>query len=254
MHYGCQAPWSVVRLGNGVAWIGQDVRRGHARAYHAVGYNPVAVSTPAVEAVWATYTNIRDAVSFTLMSGGHELWVVTFQAANATWVYDATTGWWFQWGWWNPSRTNWDRIRPWVHCVVALDGMNDLHYGGDWQTGQIYVIGTNYKTDDGHVIWRRRRAPHLTTENMRRFYSRFEVDCDVLGLQRIFWNRLGTGRDRIWQLDTSQTSETGGVTMQLGFSDDRTKSFQFQYQQTLDSTVDVMIANAYLNEVAATWH
>jgi hypothetical protein len=254
MHYGCQAPWSVVRLGNGVAWIGQDVRRGDTRAYHAVGYNPVPVSTPAVEAVWATYTNARDVVSFTLMDRGHELWVVTFREANATWVYDATTGWWFQWGWWNTSRTAWDRIRPWVHCVVALDGKNDLHYGGDWQTGQIYVIGTNYKTDDGHVIWRRRRAPHLTTENMRRFYARFEVDCDVLGQQRIFWNRLGAGRDRIWQLDTSQSSETGGVTLQLCFSDDRAKTFLCQYQQTVDPSVDVMLANAYLNEVTATWH
>ena len=254
MHIGCQAPWSVVRLGNGVAWIGQDVRRGMTRAYQAVGYNPVAVSTPAIEAVWATYASIRDAVSFTLMSWGHELWVITFQSANATWCYDATTGWWFQWGWWNNVKNNWDRIRPWVHCVVALDGINDLHYGGDWQTGQIYVIGTNYKTDDGNVILRRRRAPQLTTENMRRFYSRFEIDCDVLGLQRVFWNRLGNGRDRIWQLDSSQSSETGGVSMFLGYSDDRTQTFQYFYTQTLDPSVDVRLSNAYLNEVVATWH
>jgi hypothetical protein len=254
MHYGCQAPYSVVRLGNGVAWIGEDVSRGARRAFHAVGYNPVAVSTPALESIWAGYSTVRDAVAFTMMDRGHEFWIITFRTANATWAYDTTTGWWHQRGWWNTTGNNWDRIRPWVHCVASLDGILELHYGGDWQNGNIYVIGTNYKTDDSHVIWRRRRAPHLTTENMRRFYARFELDCDVMGKQRIFWNRLGTGRDRIWQVDSSQSSETGGVTIFLAFSDDRTQTFQYQYSQTLDPAVDVMLVNAYLNEVTATWH
>jgi hypothetical protein len=254
MHIGCQAPFSVVRLGNGVAWIGEDVRRGAGKAYHATGYNPVPVSTPAVEAVWATYLKLSDAVAYTHMDQGHECWVINFPTANATWVYDATTGWWHQRGWWNTTTNTWDRIRPWVHCVANLDFGPELHYGGDWQSGKIYVMASWYKTDDGHVIWRRRRAPHLTLENMRRFYARFEIDCDTLGTQRIFWNRLGAGRDRIWQLDSSQNSETGGVTLLLGWSDDRTQSFQYMFPQTLDPSVDVRLANAYLNDVNATWH
>jgi hypothetical protein len=89
---------------------------------------------------------------------------------------------------------------------------------------------------------------------MRRFYSRFEIDCDRLGLQRVFWNRLGNGRDRIWQIDALQTSETGGVSLTLGFSDDRTATFQTVFSQTLDPSVDVMLSNAYLNWMDATWH
>jgi len=100
---------------------------------------------------------------------------------------------------------------------------------------------------------RRRRAPHLTLENMRRFYSRFEIDCDRLSPQRIFWNRLGNGRDRIWQLDASQASETAGVTLTLGWSDDRTQSVQTVFSQSLDPSADVMLANAYLRWVDATW-
>lgn len=253
MHYGCQAPFSVVRLGNGVAWIGQDVRRGSRRAYHAVGYNPVAVSTPAVESEWAKYSTVMDAVAFTMMDRGHEHWIITFPTANATWCYDSTTGWWHQRGWWDTAADNWDRIRPWVHAVVKLDN-TELHYGGDWQTGQIYVIGTNYKTDDGHVIWRRRRAPQLTLENMRRFYARFEIDCDISGYTRVFWNRLGAGRDRIWQVDSSQTSETGSVSIFLAFSDDQTRTWQYQSPFVMSIDVDVMLSNAYLNYTDATWH
>jgi hypothetical protein len=136
--------------------------------------------------------------------------------------------------------------------VVNLSG-TEWHFAGDWQNSKIYVIGTNYFTDDGAAIWRRRRAPHLTAENKRRFYARFEIDCDVHGSARIFWNRLGCGRDRIWQLDTSQTSETGGVTFFLEYSDDRTQTWQQVFSQFTPAGVDVMLANAYLNWTDATW-
>lgn len=253
MHIGCQAPFSVVRLGNGVAWIGLDVRRGTRKAYQAVGYNPVAVSTPAVEAQWAKMSTVSDAVAYTFADQGHELWVINFPSGNQTWVYDATTGWWHQWGI-SYLGNLWDRFRVWVHCVVSLDGITDKHYGGDYQTGQIYVMSTSYKTDDGNPIIRRRRAPHFTNENMRRFYARFEIDCDRLGAQRIFWNRLGNGRDRIWQLDASQASETGGVILTLYWSDDNTQSFQYVFSQALDPSVDVQLANAYLKWTDASWN
>ena len=108
-----EAPFSFTRLGNGVAWIAQDTRRGTRQAVQAVGYQPVPVSNPAVEAAWGKYPTIADAVSYTLMYQGHELWVISFPAANATWCYDATTGWWFQWGFFNGS--SWDRHLVWVH-------------------------------------------------------------------------------------------------------------------------------------------
>jgi len=252
MHLGCQAQYSVTRLGNGVAWVGMDVRRGTRKAYHATGYNPVVVSTPGVEAAWKKYTDVTDAVSYTEMINGHECWVISFPAANATWAFDMTTGWWHQRGWWDG--TGWDRIRSWVHCVVALGATPEEHYVGDWENGNIYTLSTEWKTDNGTMIVRRRRAPHLTLENMRRFYARFEIDCDVLGEQRIFWNRLGNGRDRIWQLDSSQASESGGVTLTLAYSDTRTQTWKTFFSQSLNPSVDVSLCNAYLNYVDATWH
>ena len=252
MHLGVQAPFSFTRLGNGVAWIAQDTHRGTRQAVQAVGYQPVPVSNPAVEAAWGKYSTIADAVAYTLLYQGHELWVISFPTADATWCYDATTGWWFQWGFFNGS--SWDRHLVWVHCVVALDGTTDVHYGGDWESGNIYMMSRDYQTDNGSIIVRRRRSPHNTNENMRRFYARFEIDCDVSGTERIFWNRLGNGRDRIWQLDVEYTSETAVPTFTLSYSDDRTKTWQQMFQQQLPSPVDVTLSNAYLNWVDATWH
>ena len=252
MHLGVQAPFSFTRLGNGVAWIAQDTRRGTRQAVQAVGYQPVPVSNPAVEAMWGRYSTIADAVGYTLTYQGHELWVINFPTANATWVYDASTNWWFQWGFFNGS--GWDRHLVWVHCVVALDGTTDVHYGGDWESGNIYIMSRDYWTDNGAITVRRRRSPHNTVENMRRFYSRFEIDCDVSGTERMFWNRLGDGRDRIWQLDVEYTGEATAPTFTLYFSDDRCKTFQQMFQQQLASPQDVTLSNAYLNWTDATWH
>lgn len=254
MHLGVQAEHSVVRLGNGVAWLGVDVRRGGRKAIHAEGYAPRVVSTPALEAEWAKYATVHDAVAYTEAIEGHECWVISFPSANVTWAYDATTGWWHQRGWWDGSA--WDRSRVWVECVVALlgGGGTEKHYGGDWENGKIYTVSQTWKTDDGNPIVRRRVAPHLTLENMRRFYARFEIDCDVLGLQRVFWNRLGNGRDRVWKIDAIQSSESGGVTLTLGWSDDRGQGWQHMFTQSLAPSVDVRLANAYLNYVDAGWH
>jgi hypothetical protein len=53
IHLGCIAPWSVVRLGMQIGWIGGDTR-GMPVAYLAQGYEPRRVSTHAVEAKWAS--------------------------------------------------------------------------------------------------------------------------------------------------------------------------------------------------------
>lgn len=257
MHVGCQSSFSPTRLGNGVAWIGQDTRRGTRKAIYSVGYNPQVISTPAVEAQWAKYLDISDAVSFTYAANGHELWVINFPTANATWAWDSTTGFWLRWGYWNGN--SWDRTRVWVHCVVALGGSEghaqvERHFGGDWSSGNIYVMSTDYRTDNGNVNLRRRIAPHLTKENMRRFYSRFEIDCDRLGQVRIVWNRLGAGRDRIWILDVEHASESVGAQLTLSYSDDRLQSIQSFYAQSVDPSVELSLANAYLNWTDATWH
>lgn len=256
MHIGAQAAFGAVRLGNGVAWLGQDTRRGSRKAIACVGFNPLVVSTPAVEAQWASYTTIADAVAYTYTDAGHEYWIINFPTANATWAYDATTLWWHRRGWYDDTNQTWDRIRGWVHCVVALGGSQyeEQHYVGDWQTGQIYIQSRQYLTDDGNPIVRRRQAPHLTVENKRRFYARFEIDCDVLGTERVYWNRIGTGRDRIWRLDTFQDSETTGVTFTLAYSDDRTQTWQEMYSEALPPGIDVSLCNAYLQWAEASWN
>lgn len=224
MHIGCGAPYSLCRLSSGVAWIGGDVRRGERVAFSAVGYVPARVSTAAIEKAWAAYATVEDAVSYSIIQDGHEFWVIHFPTGNATWVYDATLGEWHQRGWWNG--TGWDRQRGAFHACVGIDTLDEVHYVGDWQNGNLYTMARTSPQDNGVAIHRRRRAPHLSNENKRRFYSLVELDCDTGkadiegAAPRVRWLRCGAGRDRVYQID-----DDGAGNLALSYSDDRCLSF-----------------------------
>jgi hypothetical protein len=261
MHLGSQARYAVARLGNGVAWLAGDDRRGDRFAVQAVGFSPQRISTPFVEGAWRQYSTVSDAVAFTYAEAGHEFWIVNFPTANATWCYDAMTQQWTERGWWHGTFDSnnfpvFDRQRVAYHCVVDF-GTGDAHYGGDWSNGKIYVISSAYLDDAGTAIYRLRRAGHVTTENNRRFYSRWELDCDVAGetaagiVPRVYWSRLGDGRDRLWMVLSKQTASTG-VTVQLFWSDDRGKTWLSKYSQTLPVGVDMQIAAAYMQAIDGT--
>jgi hypothetical protein len=277
MHYACIAPYSLVRLDEGLAWIGGDDRRGDRLAFLAIGFRPRKISTAAEEYAWAQYPTVDDAVAYTELYNGHQFWVIHFpsgftKVANATqatpsvgatWAYDLTAGMWAQRGWWNGTFDAngfpvWGRQRQSFHAVVALVvGNQETHYVQDWQNGNIYIQSESYLDDNGTAIYRLRMAPHITIENFRRFYARWELDCDVTGLQRIYWNRQGYGRDRIWALLSWQTATTG-VSLQLWWSDTRGQSWvtprvsNVPVVQTLAVGVDVTLANVYIQATPGT--
>ena len=220
IHYGCLAPSSVVRLATGVAWIGGDVSRGTRVAYLATGYVPQRVSTAAVEKAWNGYTTTDDAIAYSIIMDGHEFWVITFIAGNATWVYDVQLNEWHQRGSWNGA--GWDGQRVRYHACIGIDTIADVHYVADYASTSLYIMSRSYATENGTAIHRKRRAPHMSNENKRRFYGRIEIDCDTAEADidqappRVFWLRLGASRDRIFEID-----DDGVGHLTLSYSDDR---------------------------------
>jgi hypothetical protein len=253
MHYGCVAPWSVCRLGEGLVWIGGDVERGDRVAFMEVGFRPQQISTAAVEIAWASYSTVEDAVGFTYIDRGHQMWVINFPTGNATWVYDLTTHLWHERGTWTGTFDGngfptFNMQLQQFHAVVAFTANDDVHYVGGQQSGKIYIQSEAYLDEAGTAFYTLRRAPHMTQENNWRFYSRFELDCDATAKQRIYWNRCGKGRDRIWQVVSNQTASTG-VSLSLSWSDQRGQVWFTRGTQTLAVGVDVTLANAYLSAI-----
>lgn len=130
------------------------------------------VSTHAIEAEWRKYPETSDAVSFVYTEEGHEFWVITFPAGNATWVYDATAACWHRRGWWNG--TSLDRQRQMFHGYCF-----GRHYVGDWANGKLYIQSLDYATDNGDSILRQRAAPHLNNEHKNATFNSFELLLDA---------------------------------------------------------------------------
>ena len=92
---GCGATYSVARLDNGIFWLGSDTR-GRGVVYRSNGYTGQRISTHAVEWRIQQYATLSDAVAYTYQQDGHAFYVLNFPSADATWVYDVSTGQWHE--------------------------------------------------------------------------------------------------------------------------------------------------------------
>jgi len=228
---GIAAPWSPVPLMNGVAWLALD-SRGGPMAVLAQGFQPKRISTFAIESAWRGYTTVADSIGFAYRENGHEFWQISFPTANATWVYDATTNFWHERGWWNGAANTQHR----ANCHAYQFG---AHIVGDYSTGQLYKMGLVYLDDAGTAINRERTAPHTATENKWIQIQRLTLDMEtglgaspvvtlelsrdgghtygavhsltagVLGdyKARVVYRRLGRARDFVARVRTAATTK-----------------------------------------------
>lgn len=231
--HGCAAPNSVARLGNSFAYVSQDLR-GQGIIVVMNGYAPQEISTHAVTNSIANQT-ISDAVAFSYQLEGHEFYVVTFPSIDTTWVYDASTQLWHKWLWVD-SYNVYHRHR--ANCQVLFQGLVIV---GDFENGCIYAVDNKTYTDNGGVIRRLRRCPHLVSDFKQQFFQRLQIQFQVgVGLvvgqgenpqamlrisndagqtygnekwrsigrigryqNRVIWRRLGSARDRVFEVVVS---------------------------------------------------
>jgi len=227
--YGTAAPESPALVNGSPAWLAHDlsVRYGN-------GYTAQRISTHAVEYAIRSYSTVLDAEGSTSYDEqGHQFYVLSFPTAGATWVFDLTSGLWHE-------RTGSDggAIDVWGHTYAF-----GKHLVGDRVSGMIYEMSQAFATHTDGVsgLRRVRRAPHLVKELKRATYSWFQLHMEVgLGLssgqgsdplamlrwsndggqtwsnvlnasagpigayaQRVAWRRLGSARDRVFEVSVS---------------------------------------------------
>lgn len=222
---GCLARNAVVKADNSVFWLASDrtIRR-------LTGSTPVKVSKAGVEEKLASYATVSDAQAFTITWQG-EIWVVfRFPSENATWVYSCTSGEWHERE--SYHRTAWD--------VVASAPFNGKVYV-QHANGSIGVLA-DVHTEFGQVLRREVTWPNLYQGNAMQFPRQFDavfrsgyvpagtVPMATLEVSKdggsIFhalpvkergrtgeythvtrWNRLGSGRDMVFRLSSSDAAE-----------------------------------------------
>ena len=158
---------------NTAFWLSQD-ERGSLVAMLSNGFAGQRISTHAVELAWQSYAVTSDAVSWSYQEYGHSFIVVDFPSANATWVYDMTTEYWHKRGFWQAANGTYIMDRAISHTFNF-----GMHLVGDWASGTVYQLSSQFCTDFGNAIRGYRRSPTLAVENKWVYFAQIEFDAEV---------------------------------------------------------------------------
>lgn len=171
--FGIAAPWSLVTVGDSVRWLSQT-REGTGVVVSARGYRPERISDAATEhaiAGYLNYANIADCEALTYQGLGHTYTAFRFPAADATRIYDDSTGLWHERATWDSQMALWHVWPPRVHTQAF-----GVHLMADATSAYISVLDPNTYTElDGRVIRRMRITPTLHGEGERVFLDRIEL-------------------------------------------------------------------------------
>ena len=171
---GCAATYSVAKLDNGLFWLGAD-NRGQGIVYRSQGYTGVRISTHAVEWQIQQYGDISDAIAYTYQQDGHAFYVLTFPAAQATWVYDIAAQAWHE----RASFTNGAFSRHRSNCQMFFNSEVTV---GDFQNGNIYAFDLDVYADGAFTQkWLRswRALPTGTNTLKRTAQHSLQLDCEA---------------------------------------------------------------------------
>lgn len=172
MEVGCAAAHSVAKMDNTVFWVGNDAR-GDAMVWKVAGYQPVRVSTHALEEEMRKYATIADAQAYSYQQSGHSFYVLTFPSAGKSWAYDAATQQWAERAYRLPNNQL-TRLRDNCHVFYQR-----RHLVGDWENGNIYELDADTYTDNGAPITRLKSFQHLSTNGVRQFFDKLTVDMQA---------------------------------------------------------------------------
>jgi hypothetical protein len=192
---GAGAAFATVKLDNSIFWLSSDARGG-AMFYRSNGYQPVRVSTHAVEQAIQRYTTVADAIAFSYQEQGHAFYVVSFPTAQTTWVFDVSTGMWHERAYFTNGA--YESIRGRFHMFCF-----GVHLCPDYTSGSVHRMSMDLLKDNQFNIRRMRICPHISNELKRNVYDQLVIDMQT-----------GVGLDG----DTNDpqillsTSKDGGVT------------------------------------------
>jgi hypothetical protein len=234
---GCSAKHSIARVGPDLCWLAQN-ENGQNIVIKTSQYSYERISNHAIETAISSYPQVNDAIGDCYEELGHVMYVLTFPTADTTWVFDLSTGFWWQRLSWNSNTGTYHR-----HVGNVFVNFANLRLWGDYQTGQVHQQSRKFYTDAGAVLRCQRRTPHVwSKENRKRvFYSNLQVEFTPgVGLQSgqgsdpqalIRWSDDGavSWDYEVWApIGKAGETKNRAVVQQIGM-DSRNRTFEVNY-------------------------
>ena len=165
---GCVGPRAAVAAADSVVFVGVT-ERGGPYVYLLAGYQPVRISTQAVEQWLERSTDISQARCWTYQEAGSEFVAFNAPGLESTWVWDAATKQWHE----RADFVDGD-FQPFRIEHVAY--FNGKHYAAGGS--KLYRMSRAYHSLAGDVLCRERTWPHLLGSNLEPVsYRGLEVRC-----------------------------------------------------------------------------
>ncbi len=216
---GIAAAFSLADLGDSLIWIGENAR-GIRACWRDHAFQPQRISTFAVEQIWQKYASVEDAVAFPFIWQGHAFYQVTFPSAvidsvtqahhSATWVYDVTSSELI-------GRPVWTE-RSYQTALGYAEGRSEQFHcfcfgrhlvgstGIDGNPGAIYQyanVGTVNPNPMLLLRWSNDAGNNYGFEQ--------NIPLGKVGEygKRVYWNRNGYARDRVYWTRYAEEAEIG---------------------------------------------
>jgi len=162
---GIAAPFSAVKMDNGIFFLGDD-----GVVYRTSGYTVVRISDHHIEQQFLA-GKISDAEAYSYSQEGHVFYVLTLPSKKKTVAYDASTGLWHERSHSVHGRHN---ARGYARCY-------NKDFIGDFQSGDIYALDNSAYTDNGDTIEREAIAPVLHNNQNRVSMYGLEIEIGSPG-------------------------------------------------------------------------
>ncbi len=167
--YGLAARWSLCKYNGGVAALVKP-REGQVQVVFIKGYVFTPISSHELDYIINKYTTVSDATAYAYMFNGHSMYQINFPTANASWLYDSSSGMW------SPVSYGLDEDRH--RGELQLDFLNKTIIS-DWENGNVYNLVGDVYTDNGTAIASEIITRHVFNGNKRGNISQLYVDMEV---------------------------------------------------------------------------
>lgn len=258
--YGTLAPYSVARGNNSIYFLAnQRIGDGSGSFVGVVelnGYTPQLITPPSIIYQMSKYT-VEDSFAFCYLQEGHLFYQITFPSDNVTFVYDAATKMWHERSTYtgkgevtfdedgNPTpRIDIPKVTN-RHLASCYSFFGGKHLVGDYRTGNVYEMSSEFYNDNSEPIISTRITPIVfdPNDNLNVFTSKIIVTGESgVGDDSYYANPSGIGEllDGSFFLDgltylgsTIEITTAGDPQARLSWSDDSGKTWSNEYPASM---------------------
>jgi hypothetical protein len=204
---GCVSAASIAKINNQLYWVGSN-KDGYGVIFRSNGSSYERISDFAIEQTIQRFTTITDAIAFSYQQDGHYFYVVSFDNANETLVFDATTGkWHYRNGFSNGDFIKYEAI---FHTFVQNKNLIAMP-----SENKVFEMDRDTYTYANGYIVRLFNTRIISNENKRMLFKSIELDMEV---------GVGLASDEVYGHDPHimmKYSDDGGYT----WSSEHSRSF-----------------------------